>query len=745
MAECNKCGNLLDENGVCNNCAETDSGDIYEMWGKPGSSSEKPAMNQQPETDKTESVSQPEKTEEPQIKYAQSQIGTAEQRAAYFNAIAGVEEEEVDEQFYVSENSLFDVPFNDTKENLGYNFPKFRNTASKKTKKSLKIAAIAMSAFALLTAAVIVVSNYFSFGFLTSGPEVPIIAVKDTSLYLTTSKGGIQSDIYYSDRIATIKNTILDGKVKRVSFSSDYSRMLIVEKYESSNKTYTLHERATYSNGWVTAKNNGTIVDTAICSEYRFLNGEKSIVYLKLNGDVTELCVYSFADGSAKKIATDVTDFCLQNDNTVFYISDGNLNSLNYKSHTDFNTKLVTEYVYEVKTAHDYGYTDSNDYFYTTIKLEYINQNMYYNAGELHYVKSGNDTKIGDNASNIIMPFFDDGSAYYMRSKYFSLGVGSFIEDDCAESDAEYVAKHYEKNNDEVYTTSTKDWAKVLRHNRRNIKFGDKTFSILDMGVYSEIVNDLWHVKGDKHTEIAQNIVDVSFTDKATKTLVYSYYPFNINKVLFSEVEQNYIQSESSMIGYCKDILLPKYLIKKFGASKESNGVNMDASYVRKADVTDDGKKLYFMDTEKEKSESGALKMINFSDLSRCETVIESIADFDIMGNRAVSIALNADLFLDNEKIGQNVQSYQIAEDGKSLVFIDNFSAVESVGRLQAFKDDELDTITEGVRDFAVINENVLAYIGNYNKAEGKGTLYIASGIKSGKATDDMVQSLIRY
>ena len=192
-------------------------------------------------------------------------------------------------------------------------------------------------------------------------------------------------------------------------------------------------------------------------------------------------------------------------------------------------------------------------------------------------------------------------------------------------------------------------------------------------------------------------------------------------------------------------ILLPKYLIKEFGASKENKSINIDVSYVRKADITDDGKKLYFMDTEKEKSESGALKMIKLSDLSGCETVIESIADFDIMGNSAVSIALNDDLFLDNEKIGQNVQSYQTAEDGKSLVFIDNFSAVDNVGRLQKFKNNELDTITEGVRDFAVINENILAYIGNYNKAEGKGTLYIASGIKSGKATDDMVKSLIRY
>ena len=246
MAECNKCGNLLDENGLCNNCSQTDADDIYTTWGKPGSTSEK-AVSNQPEADKVNETQSVETSTEPEVKYAQSQIGTAEQRAAYFNAMAGVEEEEVDEQFYVSENSLFDVPFNDTKDNLGYNFPKFRNTASKKTRKGIKITAIVVSAVALLTAAIIVVSNYFSFGLLTSGPEVPIIAVKDTSLYLTTSKGGIQSDMYYSDRIATIKNTILDGKVDRVSFTSDYSRMLVVEKYESTNQTYTLHERETYS------------------------------------------------------------------------------------------------------------------------------------------------------------------------------------------------------------------------------------------------------------------------------------------------------------------------------------------------------------------------------------------------------------------------------------------------------------------------------------------------------------------
>ncbi|MBQ9958321.1 MAG: hypothetical protein IJO89_04660, partial [Clostridia bacterium] len=227
MAECNKCGNLLDENGVCKKCTDADAGDIYTMWGKPGSASEKPVANKQSETDEEGEPEKVETSTEPEVKYAQSQIGTAEQRAAYFNAMAGVEEEEVDEQFYVSENSLFDVPFNDTKDNLGYNFPKFRNTASKKTRKSLKITALVVSAVAVLTAAVIVVSNFFNFGLLTSGPEVPIIAVKDASLYLTTSKGGIQSDMYYSDRIGTIKNTILDGRVNRVNFSSDYSRMLV--------------------------------------------------------------------------------------------------------------------------------------------------------------------------------------------------------------------------------------------------------------------------------------------------------------------------------------------------------------------------------------------------------------------------------------------------------------------------------------------------------------------------------------
>ncbi|MBQ2389517.1 MAG: hypothetical protein II305_05640, partial [Clostridia bacterium] len=172
---------------------------------------------------------------------------------------------------------------------------------------------------------------------------------------------------------------------------------------------------------------------------------------------------------------------------------------------------------------------------------------------------------------------------------------------------------------------------------------------------------------------------------------------------------------------------------------------DLDAWFFRKADITADGKKMYFMDTEKEKSESGVLKMLNLSDLSGCETVIKSIEDFEVMGNNAVSIALNDDLFLNNEKIGQNVQSYQTAEDGKSIVFIDNFNVVDNVGRLQVYKNGEVDNITEGVHDFAVISENTLAYIGNFNKAEGRGTLYIASGIKSGRATDVMVQSIIRY
>ena len=137
--------------------------------------------------------------------------------------------------------------------------------------------------------------------------------------------------------------------------------------------------------------------------------------------------------------------------------------------------------------------------------------------------------------------------------------------------------------------------------------------------------------------------------------------------------------------------------------------------------------------------------MLNLSDLSGCETVIKSIEDFEVMGDSAVSIALNDDLFLNNKKIGQNVHSYQTAENGKSVVFIDNFNVIDNTGRLQVYKDGEADNIAEDVNDFAIIGENTLAYIGNYNKAEGEGTLYIASGIKSGRATDDMVKSIIRY
>lgn len=751
MANCEKCGQPLDENGVCANCLNSESEQADNIWARPGAKAKEPAEKEPsdktiPDTEKI-NASDADNASDPKEKpkLAASQIGTAEQRAAYFNAIAGVEEEEVDEQFYVSENSLFDVPFNDTNENLGYEIPKFRNTMTKKTRKKLRIGGIVLAALALLTAGAIVLSNYFNvnIGIFESAPEVPVLYLKGTSAYLTTSKGGIPGDIHYSDRIGTLTNSIFGGEIKRLAFTPDYKRMLVVEEYDSSSGMYTLYERETYSDKWKTEENNGTLVDNGICSPYKLICGGSSIIYLKLSGDIPELCVYSFSDGTVKKIDSGVTYFSVLDENRVLYLLDGNMHTLTYKSHSDFSTNVTVEYVEQVFTAYDYGYTDKADYFYLTIKAEYVTEDTYYNSGELHFVKDGKDTVIDSGVSEVVMPCFADGTAYYYKSEYLSLGVSDFIEDDCEESDAKYV--EVLSADEDIYTTSKENWAKYLRYNLRNIKYGSQTFSVFNSGVKSEIKSDLWYTDGKNGTKLAENVTAVISTDEKSKTIVYKNRVYNIEKVLFSEVDQSYIQYAYSLVSYCSDILLPEYTTTQFGVSSGEKSAVLEASYIRQAECTSDATTLYYIDTEKEKTETGMLKSINLTDFSACETVVETISSFEVVGNAVVSMGQNGEMYYNNEKIGQNVESYQAAENGNTVVFLSDYDSNSGVGTLKCIRNNNVETICSDIHSFAVYAEETLAYVGDYNKAEKVGYLYIASSIKEGKATANEAQSLIRY
>ncbi|GEM_PF-4474512 len=756
MAECKVCGGTLDENGMCATCNNEKEEQSADVWARPGSAPQKTIKaDNHDHADKNIKQEDPEGKEEIQgktglhtisdPKLAQSQVGTAEQRAAYFNAIAGVDEEEVDEQFYVSETGLFDVPFNDTKENLGYNFPKFRHTISKKSKRKLRIGGIALAALSVITAGVIALSQYLNINIPIFEPaqQVPVLYAYGMETYITTNKGGLPNDIYYSDRRNTLTNTILEGEVKRLNFIDDYKRMLVVEQYDSNAKTYTLYERETYSNQWRSAKNNGTMVDNGICSPYKLFCKNDSIIYLKRSGDINDLCIYSFSTKSVKKIESGVKSFSIISDNKVLYIFEDNLYTLTFNSPSDYSSELTTEYVEQVVSAYDYGYTDVSDYFYVTIKLKYVTKDVFYNEGELHYIKDGKDSKIDTGVSKIIMPCFKDGTAYYYKSEYFSMGVSNFIEDDCEKEDAEFVKNII--SDEDLYTLSAENWDKYLRHSRRNIKYGNQTLSVFDFGVYNDVISNLWYSDGKKGSQVAENITKIVSMNEDAKAVVYQNLIYDHDKLLFSQVEQTYIQNDGALINYCKDILLPGAQSKKFGICLGTKASALDASYIRQAEYTDDNSTVYYIDTEKEQSETGILKTVKLTDIKKSAAVLNGIKSFEVIGNAALSLTPSKDLYYNNEKIGQNVESFQAAENGKTVVFLADFDASSSVGTIKALRDNNVETICNSVHDFAVYSDKVLVYIGEYNRAEKNGVLYIASGIKEGKATANDAQSLVRY
>ena len=759
--KCEKCGFAVDENGVCAECnaLNTEENPSNEVWARPGSVSAKKEPEPVKEELKTEPVSDEDNLSDDKSdiiihenapKRAQSQIGTAEQRAAYFNAIAGVEEEEVDEQFYVSETSLFDVPFNDTKEHLGYNFPKFRQCLSRKTKKKLRIGGILCASLAVVTAGVIALSGQFNinFGFFNTVAEVPVIYTDSKSILMTTSKGGIATDIYYSDRRATISSGVLDEEVERLRFSPDYKRMLTIESYDSSVGIYTLHERETYGSSWREAGNNGVLIDNGICSDYSFMCKNDAVVYLKRVGDQNELCVYSFSIGAVKKVASGVTSFGVLSDNKIMYVQEDSLFTLTYNSHNDFKSVMFKENVSQVVTAYDYGHTDSEDFMYITKSAKsYTGSTMQqqdYNSGELHMVKDGKDTCLDKEVTSIVMPDFEKGTAYYYKSTEVSFDVSDFIEDDCEKEDAAYVESVGYENID-MMTTGVNDLMKYFRYSLRNMNFRNQKYSALNFGVMMNVSTDLWYTDGKKKTEIAKSISKIIETDYDGGTIVYMSEAPNIEKMKLSEVAQPYVQSVDAIISYCKDILYPSMAKKKFSVCVGIKKSELDASYVRQAECTDDNKMLYYIDTDKELTETGILKMIDLTKFSGCATVVNEIKSFEVIGNSVYSYSPDSSLFCNSEKIGQKVLSHQSSNNGAKVVFLSDYDAYVGTGTLKVISENNVETLTTDVHDFAVYNDTVLSYIGDYNKAEKAGNLYLASGIRAGKPTANKAQNLIRY
>ncbi len=747
---CEKCGLPLDEQGVCPECSAVKEEVISnEIWARPGSV--KP--EKKPETVVAESKSEiTEKADttdnENAPKRAQSQIGTAEQRAAYFNAIAGVEEEEVDEQFYVSETSLFDVPFNDTKEHLGYNFPKFRQCISKKSKKKLGIGGIIFAGLALVTAGAVALSGELNFSLFNTVTEVPVLYTDSKSIMMTTSKGGIATDIYYTDRRTTISDEILDEEVSRLGFTPDYKRMLTVEKYDSTLGVYTLYERETYGTSWREDGSNGTLIDSGICSGYIFIAENDAIVYCKKVGDQNELCIYSFSTGAVKKVAGGVTSFKKLSDTEVMYIAENTLYTLTYKSYTDFKSVKYKADVYEIVTAYEYGYENNKSFMYVTKAekdfVDYQNLERVYNSGELHMVKDGKDTFLDKEVTSIVMPDFEKGSAYYYKSTEVVYSVSDFIEDDCEESDTAYVESVGYENID-MMNTGVSDLMKYFRHNLRNLYYGNQKFSALEFGVVQDVKTDLWYYDGKKKNEIAKSVSEIIEKDDDNGTLVYMSTAPNIEKLKFSELEQPYVQSVYDIFGYCRDILYPYMTKKKFAVCVGAKKAELEASYVRQAEYTDDNKMLYFIDTDKEMTETGILKMIDLTKFSGCATVVNEIKSFEVVGNNVYSYTPDSSFFCNGEKIGQKVLSHQSADNGNSVVFLADYDAYVGTGTVKVIREDNVETIATGVHDFAVYNDETLTYIGDYNKAEKSGYLYLASGVKSGKATANKSQGLIRY
>lgn len=772
--KCEKCGNPLPESGVCTVCAAS-SENVFvqpeqepnDVWMRPGSSgsvrpdAERPVSDSNADDPSASAKSGDVKINDdgtddgvkaaaPTRTLAESQIGTAEQRAAYFNAIAGVDEQPVDEQFYVSETSLFDVPFNDTVENLGFNFPKFRQVMSKKTKKKMRIGGGLTAVLAMCIVAVIALGNYFNIGFSVFGstPDVPVIYSYDSSVYLTDSKGTIPADIRYADRRATLSSPVnIDGeKIERLAFSPDYRRMFTIESYESVDSVYSLYERETKSSSWRETQSNGNLVDKNICTPYRLFYGSKALAYIKKNGDLRELCVYTFADSTARRIDSGVDSFCVLSDDKLLYVCENNLYMLTVSGKNESKSQLVTENVLSVVSAYEYGFTDRTDYYYVTFETNDDYGEYYtYNDGDLHLVSGESDKVIDSGVSRIVLPCFDNGTVYYYKDRYYSYSIGDLIEDDVAEEDAEFIREH--GDNVDYYNMLLSDWQRYIRNNLRHMKTDDgNNISALEFAIESGIASDLWCFTDGKTAEIAKSVTDYIMRDSKNGLLIYYRRAINIEKIKFSEVEQSNIQSLQSLYYYCKDVLLPTEILRSSDICIGTSSVRLGDGFIRKAVCKKDGSSVCYMTTEKEKSEIGMLKCLSLSDIEKSEptTVVDGITDFNVVGNAAISIDESKNLYYNSEKIAQSVDCWQSALDDSVVVFLADYNSGSGTGTLKSIENANVTTVAADIHDFAVYG-GVVAYIGDYNKSEKKGTLYISSGIKAGKTTAIDASELIRY
>jgi len=598
VAKCEKCSAEIAEGlTLCENCAEK-TNNSANMWARPGSvvnsgnSYVKPAEES---VQATATVVESTLTDAAPTPTQNNELDVRLKQTEYFNAVANVsEEEEADVDDLYPPTNLLEVPFRDTEYNLGYTIPKMKMVVSKKARRKFLFSSLIVSAVALLVAGFILLDSMF--GILPRVVDTPVLYVKSGNLYMTGTSGKRPQPFAYEGNAFQLSNN-----TQRVLFSPYADDGFVMKNYNTKTKSYDLYIRR---DGEVSGQ--GSLVDSNIYGEFKYVNKGGSILYLK-GSSTYDLYLYNIEKGESVRVTYGVEKFGMINDTTVAMMT--RTNDVQIVDLTKSGKEATTVVVEAVDAIYfDQNPTDAF-FFIKTLK----NTETGKDVSELYRYDGGKTEKIATNIKDLVAYNCAENWAYCTGDVANKITIGDFINDDCEKTDRENT-EGVEWGTD----ISTEVSMMIKRNTLRSRVFpievdtGAKQLSYYSKGkaeVISEYCTEVVFT-GERKEMINKEVADIV----QGAAIVYKEYQPGQKLLTFSELTDDMLNNRAFTM-YMSEIMSATIKNTHYFAAVKGNASKLSYTALNDSNISFSKKfdAVYYIDYT-EDDEEGDLMQVKITD-----------------------------------------------------------------------------------------------------------------------------------
>lgn len=601
-------------------------------------------------------------------------------------------------------------------------------------KLSKKLIAIGGGAVAVILVIAILLSVIFSAG----GGNNCALYVKDDEIFYT----GLSKikPWQVTDRLVDdddIDNDDLADSSYRlasyVTLSKDGKNIFFVDKINEEDDGATIFYRPVGKD-----KKEPIKLDSDVYS-YSLSENGKLMTYLKYDGDSKILYQHNLKD--KEKIASEVSSFKASDDGkTVFFT-------------TDYESENYVRDLYVKKAGKDKEKVESE--IQSLVRISDDFKTVYFVKDDTLYKKVVGKDKVKIASDVTGYPtVFDDGTAFYVKDNSTEIKLSDYLEDDKKEADANVTYPDYpysfEYDTTEEYTAAYNAYQEAVEE-YYNAYYRNNIRENIEGKTTTKKAYSLYYYNGKEEKLINENVTSSypSHASDAPVAVFSSYVSAEIPKVKISEVESIYqLETKIEEALYASSEL---YVTVKDKATKVE--VQKEAKYL---DISEDGETIFFLDNYDSEKDKGELYKVsvNGSKVSKAELYDSDVCDYayfisdeDYLYFKDVKDDSKGELYLNKKLVDSDVSTYYVTynEDDEILAYMTDWNSEKARGTLKQYKGGKAVKIADDVHNYIFTNNSQVLYLKDYSLNSYRGDLFLFKGKKSVKVDSDVVAIIPYY